>query len=138
MSIEVAAAIIWRKHGASRQYLAVQRPKGIIHAGWWEFPGGKIEQGEDPATALVRELTEELGIQARNPHFWQSLRHSYAATAADPARQVHIHFFHVTDFGGAPQPQEGQQLRWIYPEQGLELPFLTADLPIVHALCNQD
>lgn len=137
MSIEVVAAIIWRNNGAGKEYLAVQRPEGTIHAGWWEFPGGKIEQGEAPATALVRELAEELGIQAHKPHFWQSLRHSYAATALDPARQVHLHFFHVTDFDGTPQAQEGQQLRWVHPEQGLELPFLAADLPIVHALCER-
>lgn len=137
ISIEVAAAILWREQGGSREYLAVQRPAGKVQAGWWEFPGGKIEEGEDAASALVRELAEELGIQARSPQFWQSLHHSYAASADDAARQVRLHFFHVHDFSGTPQPKEGQQLCWVRPEQGLQLPFLAADVPIVCALCDK-
>lgn len=131
-SIDVVAAILWR----GPQYLAVQRPEGKVQAGWWEFPGGKIEPGEDASTALIRELQEELGIMARAPHFWQSLHHSYAATPHEAARQVNLHFFHVTEFLGEPQANEGQCMRWIHPQEGMSLPFLAADIAIVRALCE--
>lgn len=133
--IEVVAGIVWRTHKGLREYLAVRRPEGKVQAGWWEFPGGKIEAGEDAATALIRELREELGLEARAPRFWQSLHHSYAPTAQDQGRQICLHFFHVDEFAGEAQALEGQQLRWIVPAQGLDLPFLAADVPIVQDLC---
>lgn len=122
--LQVVAGIIWRKE----QYLAVERPQGKIQAGWWEFPGGKIEKGEDAATALVRELAEELGIKAEAPQYWQSLDFDYGH------RQVCLHFFHVRTFTGEAQPLEGQKLRWLSPHEALSLPFLEADLPVVQAL----
>lgn len=133
--IDVVAGILWRSHKGLREYLAVQRPEGKPQAGWWEFPGGKIEPGEDAFTALIRELREELGVEAHAPRFWQSLHHSYAPTERDEGRQVCLHFFEVEDFSGEAQALEGQQLRWIVPAQGLDLPFLAADVPIVRALC---
>ncbi|MEG2172221.1 MAG: (deoxy)nucleoside triphosphate pyrophosphohydrolase [Desulfovibrionaceae bacterium] len=129
--IEVVAAILWR----GPCYLAVQRPPGKVQAGWWEFPGGKIEEGESAETALIRELQEELGIEARAPHLWKSLQHTYAATAQDKARCVHVHFFQVTDFAGEPQNREGQNMRWVSPQEALKLPFLAADIAIVHEMC---
>lgn len=149
-SIDVVAGILWR----GEHYLAVQRPEGKALAGWWEFPGGKVERGEDKAAALIRELAEELGVRAASPHFWQSVHHGYASTAprgqnpsppsvnsgstpADThtgARQVHVHFYHVRNFCGEPQPREGQILRWVTPAEALHLPFLAADIPIVERL----
>lgn len=158
MATDVVAGILWR----GPQYLAVQRPAGKALAGWWEFPGGKVESGEDKAAALIRELDEELGIHAAEPHFWQSLHHGYASmaprdatadgaahllpphragaqhpkAAAKPAtaKHVHVHFYHVHSFSGEPIPREGQILRWVTPAEALALPFLAADVPIVEHL----
>lgn len=148
-TIDVVAGILWR----GTQYLAVQRPAGKALAGWWEFPGGKVERGEDRAAALIRELAEELDIAATEPHFWQSVHHGYASTAAHGesaasapvasqaggptqtgARQVHVHFYHVHAFTGEPRPCEGQTLRWVSPAEAVHLPFLAADVSIVERL----
>ena len=124
--IEVAAGIIWR----DGQFLAAQRPSDKIQAGWWEFPGGKLEAGESPAAALGRELREELGITVRQASFWQIVEHVYAGRGF----AVRLHFFHVTDFGGEPQPTEGQVVRWVSPADAEALGFLPADADILRQL----
>ena len=62
--VEVAAAVIERPDGS---FLLAQRPAGKVYAGWWEFPGGKVEDGERPEQTLIRELDEELGITVAEP-----------------------------------------------------------------------
>lgn len=128
-SLHVTAGILWR----DGLYLAAQRPPGKILAGFWEFPGGKVEAGENAADALERELLEELAVRAPRLRFWQSLEHTYHDR---PDQPVVLHFFHVPEFDGEPMPQEGQTLRWVSPQQGLELEFLPADIPIVRALAQ--
>lgn len=127
--IHVTAGILWR----DGLYLAAQRPPGKILAGFWEFPGGKVEAGETPADALERELMEELAVRTPHLRFWQSLEHMYHDK---PDWSVVLHFFHVPEFEGEPMPQEGQTLCWVSPQQGLELEFLPADIPIVRALAQ--
>ncbi|GFK92605.1 CTP pyrophosphohydrolase [Fundidesulfovibrio magnetotacticus] len=124
--IHVVAGILWR----DGLCLGVRRPEGKAHAGLWEFPGGKVEAGEDPAQALVRELREELGIEAREPRYWREKIHEY------PGGIVRLSFFHIRDFKGVPRPLEGQGLRWLTPAQARELPFLEADRDIVEALAQ--
>lgn len=128
--IDVAAGIIWQ----AGRFLAAQRPPDKPHAGFWEFPGGKLEPGEDAAQALARELAEELDIRVRTAAFWRCAEHDY------PERCLHVrlHFFHVTAFDGQPSSREGQTLRWILPEEAPALPFLPADAAIVAALKNED
>ena len=128
--IDVAAGIIWQ----AGRFLAAQRPPDKPHAGFWEFPGGKLEPGEDAAQALARELAEELDIRVRTAAFWRCAEHDY------PERGLHVslHFFHVTAFDGQPSSREGQTLRWILPEEAPALPFLPADAAIVAALKNED
>ena len=92
--VEVAAGIIWR----GERFLAAQRPTDKPLEGYWEFPGGKLEEGESPSEALVRELAEELGIGVRQCRFWQSLEYSYA----ERGFRVRLHFFHVSLFSGEP------------------------------------
>lgn len=101
--IDVAAGIIWQ----AGRFLAAQRPPDKPHAGFWEFPGGKLEPGEDAAQALARELAEELDIRVRTAAFWRCTEHDY------PERGLHVrlHFFHVTAFDGQPSSREGQALR---------------------------
>jgi mutator protein MutT len=73
--VDVAAAVILRADGA---YLLAQRPPGKVYAGWWEFPGGKIEAGEAPERALARELHEELGIDMVRAYPWLTRSYAYA------------------------------------------------------------
>ncbi|MDO5483312.1 MAG: NUDIX domain-containing protein [Desulfovibrionaceae bacterium] len=124
--IEVAAGIIWREE----RFLAAQRPTDKIQAGWWEFPGGKLEPGESAEAALARELREELGITVLACRFWQCVEHVYA----ERGFAVRLHFFHVTAFDGEPTPSEGQAVRWVSPAQACELGFLPADAGILEEL----
>ena len=125
--IDVAAGILWR----DGRFLAAQRPPGSIQEGFWEFPGGKVEPGESPAEALIRELQEELGVTVRAPVFWRQAEHAYATPVA---RHVRLHFFHVRAFTGEPRACEGQALRWVLPREARTVPFLAADLAIVREL----
>lgn len=127
--IEVAAGIIWR----GGCFLAAQRPTDKPLEGYWEFPGGKLEGAESPAECLKRELAEELGIGVRECRFWQSLEHSYA----ERGFRVRLHFFHVTAFSGEPCPEEGQNLRWVTPEEAQSLAFLPADAGVLERLRNE-
>lgn len=122
-SLDVAAGVIWREG----RFLAACRPAGKPHAGFWEFPGGKLERGERPLDALCRELLEELDIHVQRAAFWRLAEHDY------PERGIHVrlHFFHVTAFLGDPRRAEGQTLRWLQPGEALTLPFLPADRAIV-------
>ncbi len=124
--LDVVAGILWRKG----RYLAVRRPEGARMAGWWEFPGGQIEPGEEPGQALKRELYEELGIEAVEIIFWRELTHEYDEFI------VRLRFFHVHCFEGEPQALEGQHFHWCDPQAPPALDFLPADVPIVDALKN--
>lgn len=124
--IDVVAGILWRE-GC---YLGVRRPKGKPMAGFWEFPGGKVEAGEELEAALLRELQEELGVTIQAASFWRTAWHDYEHLS------VRLHFFHVQDWTGEPHPHEGHELRWLRPEAGEALPFLEADLEIVRELAR--
>lgn len=123
-TIQVAAGVIW-KNG---RFLAARRPEGKPRAGYWEFPGGKQEQGESMEETLRRELREELGIACVSVEPWQTVSHAY------PEMTVVLHFMHVTAFSGEPVPHDGQELRWVTPEEARELPFLPADEAVVAAI----
>jgi 8-oxo-dGTP diphosphatase len=78
--IHVAVAILQRKNeDGHSQFLLASRPEGKGWAGWWEFPGGKIEDGEAPEHALTRELTEELGIKPTITQQWLTRQYDYPA-----------------------------------------------------------
>ncbi|MGC2048142.1 MAG: Nudix family hydrolase [Gallionella sp.] len=134
--VEVAAAVLQREDGS---FLLAQRPPDKIWAGYWEFPGGKIESGETPRHALVRELGEELGITVTIAYPWVTRVYTY------PHATVRLNFFRVTAWSGELHPHEGQQFAW---ERSLSLalspegergqvsvsPMLPANAPILRAL----
>ncbi len=123
--VEVAAAVILRSDGA---FLLARRPAGKVYAGWWEFPGGKVESGEPADLALARELHEELGIEVRRAWPWLTRVHVY-----DHAT-VRLNFFKVVEWVGDPRPMEGQTLAWQRLDEALLEPMLPANAPILASL----
>ena len=130
--VEVAAAVLQRPDGT---FLLAQRPPDKIWAGYWEFPGGKIESGETPYHALVRELREELGITVTTAYPWVTRVFTY------PHATVRLNFFRVTAWSGELHPHEGQQFSWQRPQpmnpmpKGV-LPYAPTDAWIVGAYGN--
>ncbi|NRB00794.1 MAG: 8-oxo-dGTP diphosphatase MutT [Rhodobacteraceae bacterium] len=110
--------------------LMAQRPEGKSMAGLWEFPGGKVEPGETPEAALIRELEEELGIST-----WESCLAplTFASHAYDDFHLL-MPLFVCRKWEGQPQAQEGQTLRWVRPGDMRELPMPPADLPLIPIL----
>lgn len=129
--VHVAVAILQQANG---EFLLASRPQGKGWAGWWEFPGGKIEQGETPEHALIRELQEELGVTPTAIQPWIIRRYDYPATHDAEAKTVLLHFFFVTAWQGEVTPLEGQTLAWQSPHHVEVSPVLPANAPIMHAL----
>jgi 8-oxo-dGTP diphosphatase len=137
--VEVSAAVLQRPDGT---FLLAQRPPGKIWAGYWEFPGGKVERGETAREALVRELQEELGITVETAFPWLTRVFTY------PHATVRLSFFRVTKWSGELHAREGQEFAWqgassstpslTLPrgERGLVSvsPILPANAPILRAL----
>jgi 8-oxo-dGTP diphosphatase len=123
--VEVAAAVVQRADGA---FLLAQRPAGKVYAGYWEFPGGKIESGETPAAALERELQEELGMHATRIYPWLTRTYEY------PHACVRLHFQRVVKWHGEPQSREQQAFSWQRPGQPDVEPMLPANTAVLKAL----
>ena len=123
--IEVAAAVLQRDDGC---FLLAQRPAGKPYAGYWEFPGGKVEQGEMPQQALVRELHEELGIDVANAHRWITRDYDY------PHAAVRLRFFRVPAWQGNLHGRESQPFAWQSPDNVSVAPLLPANGPVLRAL----
>jgi len=132
--IRVAVAILQKYDG---QVLMATRPQGKGWAGWWEFPGGKIEDNESPETALARELQEELDVTPLTVQPWVIRSFDYPATQDDEAKTVQLHFYFVTAWQGDLQALEGQKLAWQHPKNVTVSPVLPANAPIMNALALQ-
>lgn len=131
---EAAVGIIRRDNGL---VLLGERPKGKPWAGYWEFPGGKVEENETPAQALHRELQEELGITTKLYYPWLTRSFDYEAkydasgVIESPAKTVRLHFFMVVAWEGVPQGLENQTISWQNPERISIGPMLPANAPIL-------
>ena len=123
--VEVAAAVIERPDGS---FLLAQRPAGKVYAGWWEFPGGKVEAGEPAEAALSRELREELGIEVRTAYPWITRLHVYTHAT------VRLKFFKVVDWQGEPHPRENQAFVWQRIDAPIAEPMLPANAPVLASL----
>ncbi len=110
--------------------LLAQRPEGKSMAGLWEFPGGKVETGESPEAALIRELKEELGIDT-----WQScLAPLTFASHAYPEFHLLMPLFACRKWQGIAAPREGQTLAWVRPSNLRDYPMPPADVPLIAVL----
>jgi 8-oxo-dGTP diphosphatase len=110
--------------------LLAQRPPGKSMAGLWEFPGGKVEAGETPEAALIRELQEELGIDT-----WASCLAplTFASHAYDDFHLL-MPLFACRKWNGTPQAREGQTLKWVRANALKEYPMPPADIPLIPIL----
>ncbi len=100
--VQVAVGVLMR----GQSFLLTSRPEGKVYAGYWEFPGGKLEQGETVETALKRELQEELGITIEDCMPWRTERFDY------PHALVQLNFCQVTRWRGEIDMREGQSAAW--------------------------
>lgn len=128
-SIHVMAAVISDARG---RILLARRTEGRDLAGRWEFPGGKLEPGESPEDALVRELREELGIEARVGDHVISVPQQY------PDKRLCLEVRHLTGWTGTPRGHEGQALAWVAPDKLMRYDMPPADRPVVAALLQPD
>jgi 8-oxo-dGTP diphosphatase len=122
---EVVAAVLTLPDD---RVLLAQRPPGKVYAGYWEFPGGKVEPDESLEAALARELHEELGIVVTRAHRWITRVFVY------PHATVRLNFFRVFEWQGEPHPHEGQIFSWQRPNVVEVMPLLPANFPVLKAL----
>jgi 8-oxo-dGTP diphosphatase len=125
--VDVAVGVLFDPDG---RFLLTSRPPGKVYAGYWEFPGGKLETGESVEDALRRELHEELGITIGAVRPWKIELVDY------PHARVRLHFCKVFDWSGAFEMREGQQMRWQRLPVAVE-PVLPGTLPVLRWLAEE-
>ena len=123
----VAAVALIDRDG---RVLLTERPEGKSMAGLWEFPGGKVEPGETPEAALIRELSEELGIDTAASCLAPLTFASHAYTDF----HLLMPLFACRKWEGIPQGREGQRLAWAAPKALRDYPMPPADLPLIPIL----
>lgn len=121
---EVVAALIWDQNRFMICQRAAQKARGLL----WEFVGGKVEPGETPEAALIRECREELAITVEVQQEFLSVLHEY------PDISIHLTLFHCRIAEGTPQLLEHEDLRWITPSQIPDFDFCPADQEILERI----
>ena len=124
LMVEVAVGVLMQADGS---FLLTSRPAGKPYAGYWEFPGGKLEAGESIEEALSRELNEELGLTISEAKAWKVEVVDY------PHALVRLHFFKVTQWSGELQMKEQQSFAWSVLPVGVS-PILPGALPVLEWL----
>lgn len=124
LTIKVAAGIILK----GDKVLIAKRPQDKHQGGLWEFPGGKIENGESAEEALIRELKEELDLTIGEPELFQEIRFEY------PEKNVHLSFYRIDKFEGNEKGNENQEIRWVDIGELKHYLFPKANQPVVSRL----
>jgi 8-oxo-dGTP diphosphatase len=126
-AVTVVAAVLRDTQG---RILLSSRPEGRHMAGLWEFPGGKVDDGESPTAALMRELDEELGLEIRvdDPITF--------AVHEEPGLRILLLFYGATIVAGRPTPREGQDIVWVEPKRLRSYPTPPADAKLVDRLAE--
>lgn len=125
--VHVAVGVI---SDGGHRILVSRRPEHVHQGGLWEFPGGKVESGENVEQALHRELLEELAIDVRASHSLLAIQHDYTD------KSVYLDVWWVSAFEGEPQGREGQPWRWIDAAELHTLQFPEANRPILTAIAD--
>jgi len=125
--IHVAVGILFN---TKNEVLIAERPAHKYCPGLWEFPGGKVEAGENVFDALVREFQEEIGIKINSADSWFQITHAY------PDRTVLLDIWRISEYSGEPNGAEGQQIRWVSLDQLNQYPFPEGNRAILKKLCN--
>lgn len=128
LTLVVACALI----DADNRVLIAQRPEGKTLAGLWEFPGGKLEPGERPEPALIRELHEELGIKVEEPCLAPLTFASHGYDSFHLLMPLYI----CRKWEGTVTPREGQQLAWVRANKLRDYPMPPADIPLIAHLTD--
>ncbi|WP_160061027.1 8-oxo-dGTP diphosphatase MutT [Psychromonas sp. L1A2] len=121
----ISIAIVQNEH---KKLLISRRQKGQHLAGKWEFPGGKVEQGEALEVAMLRELEEEVGLTATKYSLFDSLSFQYDEV------HLHLNFYLVTDYQGEATSLEGQQIKWVSAAELSQYDFPKANLTVINKL----
>ncbi|HCO53968.1 (deoxy)nucleoside triphosphate pyrophosphohydrolase [Pelagibacterium nitratireducens] len=128
ITLVVACALV----DADRRVLIAQRPQGKQLAGLWEFPGGKIEAGETPEAALIRELAEELEIETREA----CLAPLTFASHTYDGWHLMMPLYVCRKWQGTPIAKEHSALKWVRPQKLHDYPMPPADIPLIAPLCD--
>lgn len=121
---EVVAALIWR----GEKFMICQRPSHKARGLLWEFVGGKVEAGETPQEALIRECREEIDVLLSVGDVFMDVTHKY------PDLEVHLTLFHATVASGEPKKLEHNDIRWITPQEIPDYDFCPADVEILQKI----
>ncbi|MDX7986588.1 8-oxo-dGTP diphosphatase MutT [Xenorhabdus sp. 12] len=123
--LRIAAGVIRNSNNA---IFITQRSADSHMGGFWEFPGGKLEQGENPEQALIRELKEEVGIEVTHSELLDTITHEF------PDRNITLYFFLVDEWKNEPFGREGQPYRWVLQSELIADEFPPANRSIVSFL----
>ena len=124
---EVVAALIWQ----GEKFMICQRPAHKARGLLWEFVGGKVEAGETPQEALIRECREEIDVLLSVGDVFMDVTHEY------PDLTVHLTLFHATIAEGEPQMLEHNDIQWITPEEIPNYDFCPADVEILDRIMQE-
>ncbi|WP_117235873.1 8-oxo-dGTP diphosphatase MutT [Vibrio maerlii] len=127
--IHIVAAIIFNQDKS--QIFITKRPDDKHKGGFWEFPGGKVEEGETKEQAMIRELEEEVGITVTAQHLFEHLEHDY------PEKSLKFDFIQVNAFDGEAHGKEGQQGEWVSISELPNYTFPEANVPILERVVTE-
>jgi mutator protein MutT len=125
--IDVAIGLVWKEG----RLLIARRPAGVHLGGTWEFPGGKVEAGESPEACILRELREEIRIEAEVTGRRPLIEFAY------PERSVRLHPIDCRWLSGEPQPHGCEEPRWVAPAELADYEFPPANAPLLQSLRNR-